>query len=59
MFILDCIDQELHYLERLELKSGLSSEFIDKIIPLRILLDVVFRVSRLSKASFMPWHLHS
>ena len=49
MFILDRIDRELlHSLERLELKFGLSSEFFDKI-PVRILLDVLFR---LSKASF-------
>ena len=52
MFILDCIDRELlHSLERLELKFGLSSEFFDKI-PVRILLDVLFRVFRFSKASF-------
>ena len=38
-------------LERLELKFGLSSEFFDKI-PVRILLDVLFRVFRFSKASF-------
>ena len=31
MFILDCIDRELHSLERLELKFGLSSDFFDKI----------------------------
>ena len=41
----------LHSLERLELKFGLSSEFFDKI-PVRILLDVLFRVFRFSKASF-------
>ena len=52
MFILDRIDRELLYsLERLELKFGLSSEFFDKI-PVRILLDVLFRVFRFSKASF-------
>ena len=52
MFILDSIDQELlHCFERLELKFGLSSEFFDKI-PVRILLDVLFRVFRFSKASF-------
>ena len=52
MFILDCIDRELlHSLERLELKFRLSSEFFDKI-PVRILLDVLFRVFRFSKASF-------
>ena len=54
MFILDRIDRELlHSLERLELKFGLSSEFFDKI-PVRILLDVLFRVFRFSKASFLP-----
>ena len=54
MFILDRIDRELlHSLERLELKFGLSSEFFYKI-PVRILLDVLFRVFRFSKASFMP-----
>ena len=51
MFILDRIDRELHSLERLELKFGLSSEFFDKI-PVRILLDLLFRVFRFSKASF-------
>ena len=52
MFILDRMDRELlHSLERLELKFGLSSEFFDKI-PVRILLDVLFRVFRFSKASF-------
>ena len=51
MFILDHIDRELHSLERLELKFGLSSEFFDKI-PVIILLDVLFRVFRFSKASF-------
>ena len=33
------------------LKFGLSSAFFDKI-PVRILLDVLFRVFRFSKASF-------
>ena len=52
MFILDRIDRELlHSLERLELKFGLSSEFFDKI-PVRILLDVLFRVLRFSEACF-------
>ena len=52
MLILDRIDRELLYsLERLELKFGLSSEFFDKI-PVRILLDVLFRVFRFSEASF-------
>ena len=32
-------------------RVGLSSEFFDKI-PVRILLDVLFRVFRFSKASF-------
>ena len=52
MFILDRINRELHSLERLELKFGLSSEFFDKI-PVRILLDVLFRVFRFSEASFL------
>ena len=51
MFIRDGIDRDLHTLERLELKFGLSSEFFDKI-PVRILLDVLFREFRFSKASF-------
>ena len=52
MFILDRIDRELlHSLERLALKFGLSSELNDKI-PVGILLDVLFRVFRFSKASF-------
>ena len=52
MFMLDLINRELlHSLKRLELKFGLSSEFFDKI-PVRILLDVLFRVFRFSKASF-------
>ena len=49
--ILDNIDRELHSLEHLELKFGISSEFFDKM-PVRILLDVLFRVVRFSKASF-------
>ena len=49
--ILDNIDRELHSLECLELKFGISSEFFDKM-PVRILLDVLFRVVRFSKASF-------
>ena len=53
MFILDRIDRELPSLERLELRFGLSSEFFDKI-PVRILVDVLFRVFRFSKASFNP-----
>ena len=51
MFIRDDIDRELYSLELLELKFGLSSEFFDKI-PVRILLDVLFRVFRFSKPSF-------
>ena len=54
MFILDHIDRKLHSLKCLDLKFGLGSEFsnfFDKI-PVRILLDVVFRVFRFSKASF-------
>ena len=51
MFILDRIVRELHSLERLELKCGLSSEFFNRI-PVRILLDVLFCVFRVSKASF-------
>ena len=52
MFILDRIDRELlHSLARLELKFVLSSEFFDKI-PVRILLDVLVREFRFSKASF-------
>ena len=54
MFILDRIDRELlHSREGLELKFGLSSEFFDKI-PVRIPLDVLFRVFRFSKASSLP-----
>ena len=49
--ILDNIDRELHSLECLELKFGISSEFFDKM-SVRILLDVLFRVVRFSKASF-------
>ena len=51
MFIPDRIDRELHSLERLELKFGVSSKFFDKV-PVRILPDVLFRVFRRSKASF-------
>ena len=51
MYILDCIDRELHSLERLEFKFGLSSDVFDKV-PVRILLDMLFRVFRFSKASF-------
>ena len=52
MFILDRIDRELPSVERLELKFGLSSEFFDRI-PVRIFLDVLFRVFRFSKALFL------
>ena len=45
MFMLDGIDRELHSLERLELKFGLSSQFFNKI-PSRILLDVFFHLFR-------------
>ena len=51
MFILDRTDRELHSLERLELKFGLSSELFDKI-PVGILRDLLFRAFRFSKASF-------
>ena len=51
MFMLDGIDRELHSLERLELKFGLSSQFFNKI-PSRILLDVFFHLFRFSKVSF-------
>ena len=51
MFIPDHINRKLHSFARLELKFGLSSEFFDKI-PVRILLDMLFRVFRFSKASF-------
>ena len=51
MFILDRIDRELPFLERLEIKFGLSSEIFNKI-SVRILLDVPFRVFRFFKASF-------
>ena len=51
MLILDPIDREIHSLERLEFKFGLSSEFSDKI-PVRIFLYVLFRVFKFSKASF-------
>ena len=51
MFILDRINRERPSLKHLELEFGLSSEFFNKI-PLRILLDVLFRVFRFFKASF-------
>ena len=51
MFILDGIDRELHSLERLELKFGVSSQFFDKI-PIRSLLDALFHLFRISKVSF-------
>ena len=54
MFILDRIDRELHSIKRLELKLGLSSEFSEFFhkIPVRILLDVLFRVFRFFKSLF-------
>ena len=54
MFILDRIDREVHSLKRLELKLGLSSEFSGFFhkIPVRILLDVLFRVFRFFKSLF-------
>ena len=54
MFILDRIDREVHSLKRLELKLGLSSEFSEFFhkIPVRILLDVLFRVFRFFKSLF-------
>ena len=58
MFIRDHMDRELYSLERLELKFDLSSEFFDKIT-VKILLDVLFRVFRFSKASFYALHLNS
>ena len=51
MFILDRINRERPSLEHVELKFGLSSEFVNKI-PVRILLNVLFRVFRFFKASF-------
>ena len=50
-WVTNYVSELLHSLKRLELKFGLSSEFFDKI-PVRILLDVLFRVFRFSKASF-------
>ena len=57
MFILDLIDRELHSLERLELKFGLSSEFFDKIL-LEYFLVYSFVCSGFLKRLFMPWQLH-
>ena len=51
MFILDRINRELHSIERLELKFGLSSEFFDKI-PVRICFDELFCMFKFSKVSF-------
>ena len=51
MFILDLNDRQLQSFERLELRFGLNSDFLDKI-PVRLLLDVLFRVFRFSRASF-------
>ena len=52
--ILDRIDREIHSLKHLQLKFGLSSEYLEFFnkISVRILLDVLFRVFRFSKASF-------
>ena len=52
--ILDRIDREFHSLKHLEVKFGLSSEFLEFFdkISVRILLDVLSRVFRFSKASF-------
>ena len=52
MFILDRIDRELHALSRtFRAYIWLKFRVFDKI-PVRILLDVLFRVFRFSKASF-------
>ena len=54
-FILDRIDRELRSLKSLELKFGLSSDFSELFCdrtPVRIHLDVLFRVFRFSRASF-------
>ena len=53
MFILDRIDRDLHPLKCLDRKFGSSSEFSKFFnkIPVRIPLDVLFRVFRFSKAS--------
>ena len=54
MFILDRIDREIHSLKSTELKVGRSlqfSAFFDKI-SVKILLDVLFRAFRFSKAAF-------
>ena len=45
----------LALLEHAKIRTVLQSNKI----PVRILLDVLFRVFRFSKASFLPWHLHS
>ena len=58
MFIPDRTDQELTSPERLELKFGLSSEFFNKI-PVRILLDVLFRVLRWLDTIFRGQYLPS
>ena len=54
-FILDRIEPELRSLKSLELKFGLSSDFSELFCdrtPVRIHLDVLFRVFRFSRASF-------
>ena len=58
MFIPDRTDQELTSPERLELKFGLSSVFFNKI-PVRILLDVLFRVLRWLDTVFRGQYLPS
>ena len=60
MFILDHIDRELHYLERLELKFGLSSEFSAKIpVMFESFLMCSFVCPGFLKRLFTPWHLRS
>ena len=51
---IDDIDIELLSRKSLELKFGLSSEFSEVFdnIPIRALLDVLFRVFRFSEVSF-------
>ena len=54
MFILDRIDREIHSLKSKELRFGRSLKFsalFDKI-SVKILLEVLFRAFRFSKASF-------
>ena len=58
MFILDRINRELHCLERLELRFGLSSEFFDKYL-LESFLMCSFVCLGFLERPFMPWYLHS